>query len=317
MSTILKALKTLETESGRDSGMSLPSAAARAGSARLASNRRFYARWDYARYYIWMGTLLLLVAGLGLGIYFWQDGFSGGIKTAGTANESAGPVDSSRKSPEPAAGRHMAPVSAKPQPAAGADSEPRTMPATRQAQSGQRNDPQQIKQSARSAKQTISARPSSTEQKTFEAGREVVGWSSAQSVNPPDASAADSGANPAGRPAKSEAAGRKAASQDGQSPPGKQTRQKKAGEPSPGKENLPGNESPAVQQASLPVFKDTGLEVQALSWDPNPENRITVINSSLCREGDRIGSYRIVTINPDDVVVARGSNRGRLVITRH
>ena len=317
MSTILKALKTLETESSKDAGISRGPGAVRAGSARLASNRRYYARWDYARCYVWMGALLLLVAGLGLGIYFWPAGFPGAIKTAGTATKSSEPVDSSRKPPEPAAGRQMAAVSTKPQPAAGADSEPRSMPAPRQAQSGQQKHPRQVKESARSAKQTLSPRPSSPEQKTFEAGRKVVGWSSTQSVNPPDPSAADSGTNPAGRPAESDTAGRKAVSQDRQSPSEKQTRQKKAGDPSPGKQNLPGNESPAVKQASLPVFKDTGLEVQALSWDPNPQSRIAVINSRLCREGDRIGSYRIETISPDDVVVARGSNRGRLVITRH
>ena len=287
MSTILKALKTLETESGRDSEMTLARVAARGPAVRLASDRRRYA---------WMGALVLLVLGIGVGIHFWPDGVPDARRTANKATNSADGAGSASKSSEPASGRPLAGIQSKPQPEAGAT------PVDRQAQSPQQKNPQQIEQTTRSGEQTSSARSFSAGEKTFEAGREVVGWSktsSADTLNENDKSVMK-----AESPAK-------------QSTSGERVRANQAADPSAKKDNSPGNTSRAAKQASLPVFKDSGLEIQALSWDANPEGRIAVINSRLCREGDRIGSYRIVTINPDDVVVARGSNRGRLVITRH
>lgn len=298
MSTILKALKTLETESGTDSEMTLARVAARGPAVRLASNRRRYA---------WMGALVLLVAGIGLGIHFWPDGVPDARRTANKAANSADGAGSSSKSSEPPSDRPLAADPSKPGPEAGSHTEPGATPVRRQTQSPQQKNPQEGQQTARSGEQTASARPFSAGQKTFEPGRKVVGWSKTRSADKLNEN------NEAGMKAES----RSTQARSTQTPSGERVRETQAADPSAGKEKPPGNKPRAGKQASLPVFKDSGLEIQALSWDANPESRIAVINSRLCREGDRIGSYRIVAINPDDVVVARGSHRGRLVITRH
>jgi len=293
LSTILKALKTLETESGPDSEMTLARVAARGPAVRLASNRRRYA---------WMGALVLLVLGIGVGIHFWPDGVPDARRSANKAANSADGAGSSSKSSEPASGRPLAADPSKPAPEAGSNTEPGATPVRRQTQSPQQKNPQEGQQTARSGEHNASARPFSAGQKTFEPGRKVLGWSKTRSADKLNEN------NEAGMEVESRAT---------QTPSGERVRETQAADPSAGKEKPPGNKSRAGKQASLPVFKDSGLEIQALSWDANPESRIAVINSRLCREGDRIGSYRIVAINPDDVVVARGSHRGRLVITRH
>ncbi|MCF8078956.1 MAG: general secretion pathway protein GspB [Desulfobacterales bacterium] len=45
-----------------------------------------------------------------------------------------------------------------------------------------------------------------------------------------------------------------------------------------------------------------GLDLQAISWDEEPESRIAVINGRIMREGERIEGYLLSEINPDDVL---------------
>ena len=235
--------------------MSLAPVGSRGAAIRPTSNRRRYA---------WLGVLVLIAAGIGLGLQFWTDGFSKETRTADQSKESVDAADSTRKSPASATDRHMTVLQPKPQPESAASADTADMSARRQPQS-----PQQEEKAAGGGERVASATPFSDRQNT---------------LYPP-------------------------ASQQGE--------QKKGADPSSEKQNPPGSGSGDGKQAPLPLLQNTGLEIQALSWDPDPENRIAVINSRLCREGDRLGSYRVITINPDDVVVARGSNRGRLVITRH
>ena len=65
--------------------------------------------------------------------------------------------------------------------------------------------------------------------------------------------------------------------------------------------------------ADTPILEDIGLEIQAISWDKTPSRRIAVINSRLCREGERINGFRILKINPDDIVVSNGRKTGTLL----
>ena len=65
--------------------------------------------------------------------------------------------------------------------------------------------------------------------------------------------------------------------------------------------------------ADTPILEDIGLEIQAISWDQTPSRRIAVINSRLCREGERINGFRILKINPDDIVVSNGKTTGTLI----
>jgi hypothetical protein len=73
------------------------------------------------------------------------------------------------------------------------------------------------------------------------------------------------------------------------------------------------NGSTVSEHRGLPELADPDLILQAISWDRDPGRRIAVINSRLCREGDVLGEYTVLTINPDDVSLVRGDTRGRLV----
>lgn len=76
---------------------------------------------------------------------------------------------------------------------------------------------------------------------------------------------------------------------------------------------------PSAAKSEPPVstdvvfFEDSGLDLQAISWDETPAQRIAVINNRLCHEGERISGYRIIEINPDDVVISNGEKTGRLM----
>jgi hypothetical protein len=89
---------------------------------------------------------------------------------------------------------------------------------------------------------------------------------------------------------------------------------------------LTGAENPSVSQDNLstkaPVKKEkplpmnrlegVGFKIQAISWGDTAPERLVVINNQVLREGDGIEGYRISRINPDDILLRRGSNTYRL-----
>jgi hypothetical protein len=71
-----------------------------------------------------------------------------------------------------------------------------------------------------------------------------------------------------------------------------------------------------VQRDTEPVVRvleDSTVKLQAISWAPDPDNRMAVINGKICREKDRISGYVIKKINANDVVLAKGSVLGKVV----
>ena len=60
-----------------------------------------------------------------------------------------------------------------------------------------------------------------------------------------------------------------------------------------------------------------GLDLQAISWDENPESRIAVINGRVLREGERIEGYLLSEINADDVVFEHTGQIWKLDFRRH
>ena len=77
---------------------------------------------------------------------------------------------------------------------------------------------------------------------------------------------------------------------------------------------LPTAVNPVTAASNEPVIhEDIGLQIQAISWNQTPSRRIAVINSRLCREGEQISGYRILAINPDDIVVSNGQKTGKLL----
>lgn len=51
------------------------------------------------------------------------------------------------------------------------------------------------------------------------------------------------------------------------------------------------------------ILNDVNVKLQAISWSANPGKRLAVINNSIVRQGDRVGSYIVTQINKDDVLV--------------
>ena len=80
----------------------------------------------------------------------------------------------------------------------------------------------------------------------------------------------------------------------------------------PGKDTQTGKEVSVlkISEAAKPdetvdtkILNDVNVKLQAISWSENPEKRLAVINNSILRQGDRVGSYIVTQINKDDVLV--------------
>jgi hypothetical protein len=54
---------------------------------------------------------------------------------------------------------------------------------------------------------------------------------------------------------------------------------------------------------------DPRIDLQALVWAPDAAARFVVINNRLIKEGGSVDNISVVTINPDDVLLAEGSDR--------
>jgi hypothetical protein len=73
-------------------------------------------------------------------------------------------------------------------------------------------------------------------------------------------------------------------------------------------------EVPAKEEKPLPMdrIEGVGFKIQAISWGDTSPERLVVINNQVLREGDGIEGYLISRINPDDIILRRGSNTYRL-----
>jgi len=83
----------------------------------------------------------------------------------------------------------------------------------------------------------------------------------------------------------------------------------------PEAEALPADrpKSDRVSNAAPGIFNDPAVVLQAISWASDGARRMAVINGKICRENEQINGYMILQINPEDVVVSKGSVTGRLV----
>jgi hypothetical protein len=82
-------------------------------------------------------------------------------------------------------------------------------------------------------------------------------------------------------------------------------------------ERLLKNEIEATDKATDAIvagrLHDPEMKLHAISWTPDAENRIAVINGSIVREGTTIGDYRVYKINKDDIVLRKNGEMWRLV----
>jgi len=68
------------------------------------------------------------------------------------------------------------------------------------------------------------------------------------------------------------------------------------------------------EKKPLPMDRLEGVsfKIQAISWGETPQERLTVINNKVLREGDSLEGYQISHINPDDIVLRRGDKMYQL-----
>jgi hypothetical protein len=65
--------------------------------------------------------------------------------------------------------------------------------------------------------------------------------------------------------------------------------------------------------ANLDRLQDGRLELQAISWADDPNQRLAVINNRIMRQGQLIDEYTIVHIGADEVVVKKGASIWKLI----
>ena len=70
-----------------------------------------------------------------------------------------------------------------------------------------------------------------------------------------------------------------------------------------------GQPKPAPPDTGRFFKNDPRIELQALVWAPESAARFVVINNRLIKEGGSVDNIVVVQINPDDVLLAEGSDR--------
>lgn len=80
---------------------------------------------------------------------------------------------------------------------------------------------------------------------------------------------------------------------------------------SPSQENSP---APQRSEEFSEIDESAGLELQAISWAPDPKKSIAVINNRICREKETVNGFVIQKINDDDVIVSNGDITGQLLL---
>lgn len=82
-------------------------------------------------------------------------------------------------------------------------------------------------------------------------------------------------------------------------------------------ENLLDNEIETADEPSDSIvakrIHNPEMKLHAISWTPDIKTRIAVINGSIVREGNTIGSYLVYKINKDDIVLRENGELWRLV----
>lgn len=58
---------------------------------------------------------------------------------------------------------------------------------------------------------------------------------------------------------------------------------------------------------------DSKLELQAIAWSIDPNERIAVINGQIVREGESIEGFSVVRISSESVIVERGAKEWELI----
>lgn len=79
--------------------------------------------------------------------------------------------------------------------------------------------------------------------------------------------------------------------------------------PRPADSAMAGQPVAASRDAGKFFKSDPRIDLQALVWAPESAARFVVINNRLIKEGGSVDNIVVVRINPDDVLLAEGSDR--------
>jgi len=63
----------------------------------------------------------------------------------------------------------------------------------------------------------------------------------------------------------------------------------------------------------LDRIEDTAIQLQAISWSADADKRLAIINGKICREKDPVAGYVVQSIHSGEVILSKGSVKGRLV----
>lgn len=80
----------------------------------------------------------------------------------------------------------------------------------------------------------------------------------------------------------------------------------------PENEKEPPSPSEGREIVSIKVLEGAEMNLQAISWAPGADRRVAVINNRIVKEGDRVSGFLIFKINRDDVILSDGGELWKL-----
>jgi hypothetical protein len=80
----------------------------------------------------------------------------------------------------------------------------------------------------------------------------------------------------------------------------------------PENEKEPPSPSEGREIVSIKVLEGAEINLQAISWAPDADRRIAVINNRIVKEGDRVSGFLVFKINRDDVILSEGGELWKL-----
>jgi hypothetical protein len=71
------------------------------------------------------------------------------------------------------------------------------------------------------------------------------------------------------------------------------------------------NDIPSLNK--IPILSDNSLTINAIAWSNDPAKRLAVINSQIVRQGQNVGEFLLVKIEEDQVIIQQSNKRWRVM----
>ncbi len=310
MSSILDALKRLEKEAPDPSVQYLETSWHDAPSANASLLKRFSGfLLRHGRSVCFAAATGLLIAVAAIVVSSGVIPFSLSKPTVDSPKTAAFPDLPEKKS----AVGHRGLSEEKPT-AAAAATKPDAVKTKNAANAADRTKREEFRASPAKRRFSEDAAGSRADKQNRQAGTKIGKAGSAGSARP------DRSAAPQRAPAVSEKAASTAASVRSEGDPQQETVPADSNRPDDAPRGIEAADSPPEPAPpeefvqALPA--QTGLDLQAISWDEDRKGRIAVINGRILREGERIEGYLLSEINPDDVLFENNGQVWKLEFRR-